>query len=258
MSASGARSLSAWPGRVATVLVLAAAVLTSPAQVIADDFIAPRGVAANGDGHVFVADTFNDRIVEFDSSGFLVRGWGRFGSGDGQFDSPRGIATNAAGHVFVADTGNDRIQEFDSSGNFIRKWGARGRGGPKPEIERLRLRPSQFRVKREPTRLGSPLSRPAAGRRDAGRGSTIKLRLNTEALVHFVVHRRRADSPRPRPPRRRGFDRNLAVGAGTVAFTGRLRGRSLKPGRYVLHARPVSETGRRLERVSAPFRIVAG
>jgi DNA-binding beta-propeller fold protein YncE len=39
-------------------------------------FIAPAGVAVGRDRHVFVADSGNDRIVEFNFSGHFVRSFG--------------------------------------------------------------------------------------------------------------------------------------------------------------------------------------
>jgi|SRR5215204_5448201 len=52
--------------------------------------------------------------------------WGRFGTGDGEFDRPRGIAVDSDGNVYVADSGNNRIQKFNSTGVFLDKWGQRG------------------------------------------------------------------------------------------------------------------------------------
>ena len=52
--------------------------------------------------------------------------WGKFGTGDGEFDRPRGIAVDSDGNVYVADSGNNRIQKFSSTGVFLDKWGERG------------------------------------------------------------------------------------------------------------------------------------
>jgi hypothetical protein len=104
---------------------------------------APRAVAVDGAGDVFVANTFNDRVDEFSSSGVFIRAWGwgvldgasRFetctstceggvyGGGAGELAMPEGIAANGSGDVFVADTYNGRVDEFSSSGTFIRAWG---------------------------------------------------------------------------------------------------------------------------------------
>ncbi len=91
-------------------------------------FLYPGGIATDPEGNVWVADTYNARIQEFDSEGKFIRKFGSEGSGNGEFSYPYGIATDPEGNVWVADTENHRIQEFDSEGKFIRKFGSEGSG----------------------------------------------------------------------------------------------------------------------------------
>ena len=104
----------------------------------------PQGVATDAAGDVYVVDTGNNRIQEFDSSGNWLRAFGADvgGSGvdvctvaascqagsrgglGGEMNGPAGVATDAAGNVYVADAFNNRIEEFDSSGNWLRAFGA--------------------------------------------------------------------------------------------------------------------------------------
>ena len=86
----------------------------------------PVGVATDTAGNVWVADTSNNRIQEFNSKGEFLRQFGAKGTGNGQFSLPRGIAVTTSGNVYVADTSNNRIQEFNSKGEFIRKFGSFG------------------------------------------------------------------------------------------------------------------------------------
>ncbi|HKY75086.1 MAG TPA: NHL repeat-containing protein [Acidimicrobiia bacterium] len=82
----------------------------------------PRGVAVDGRGNVFIADSMNARIRMVDSAGAIstVAGCGRHGfGGDGgpatvaRMFEPRGVAVGPAGHLFVADTYNDRIRRVE-------------------------------------------------------------------------------------------------------------------------------------------------
>jgi len=68
------------------------------------------GVAVDSSGNIYVVDTYNNRIQQFNSSGTFITKWGSNGTGDGQFSTPRGIASSV--NVYVADTSNHRIQKF--------------------------------------------------------------------------------------------------------------------------------------------------
>lgn len=111
----------------------------------------PRGVAANpASGHVFVADSENNRIVELNALGQFIKAWGWgvgtgaaeaqtcteasgcqagfSGSGAGQFGffGPQGVAVDSAGSIYVVDRGlpsNARVQKFDRKGNFVLMFG---------------------------------------------------------------------------------------------------------------------------------------
>jgi hypothetical protein len=94
----------------------------------AGQFDAPRGVAVDGSGNVFVGEFNNNRIQKFDNTGTFLTTWGSLGSGAGLFNLPWGIAVNGSGDVFVADFGNNRIQKFDNTGTFLTMWGSAGSG----------------------------------------------------------------------------------------------------------------------------------
>ncbi|MBD3322194.1 MAG: hypothetical protein GF350_13935 [Chitinivibrionales bacterium] len=88
-----------------------------------DQFLDPRGVTTNAEGHVFVADRGNDRIVHLFNPRKDVH-WvkaidGCRGGGHG-LKKPEQVALGARGNVYVSDTGNRRLVVFDSSGAIIR------------------------------------------------------------------------------------------------------------------------------------------
>ena len=90
----------------------------------AAQFDGPIGVAVDARGHVYVADTYNDRVRVVTPEGEVrtVAGGERPGYADGAgtggalFDTPCGVAVTAGGDVFVADTGNDRLRKIAADG----------------------------------------------------------------------------------------------------------------------------------------------
>jgi DNA-binding beta-propeller fold protein YncE len=86
----------------------------------------PLDIAKDSFGNLFVADTVDNRIVQYQGRGQFVQQWGSTGSGPGQFNLPLSVATDAAGNVYVADGGNHRIQKFNPAGQFIKEWGGHG------------------------------------------------------------------------------------------------------------------------------------
>src|SRR5688500_14108578 len=159
------------PNRAAIVLLVAcAAVLAlasgpanaAPKSVVhhfgslgtaAGQFSSPAGLAFNqGNDHLYVVDSGNNRIQQFDPMGNFVRAWGwdvelpaaeppetpEFevcdvtevckagvaGGGAGQVPALQGIAVGEdSDHVYVTNQGNRRVEEFEADGTFVRAWG---------------------------------------------------------------------------------------------------------------------------------------
>ncbi len=87
----------------------------------AGQFNAPRGLAVNGSGFVYVLDAGNCRVQIFSSNGEFIKEFGSNGTGDGQFQYPTGIAINGSGHVYIVGP-SDSIQVFTAAGDFVSKW----------------------------------------------------------------------------------------------------------------------------------------
>jgi hypothetical protein len=83
-------------------------------------FKAPRAVALDPAGNVYVADTGANRIqVRKAATGT------RESIGHGELGQPAGIAVGAGG-IVIADTGHDRLVRLGAGGSVSAGWAARG------------------------------------------------------------------------------------------------------------------------------------
>lgn len=83
------------------------------------DLYGPRGIAVDAAGNIWITDTGDARIIEFDPNGNPLGVFGSRGTGQGQFDEPVGIAIAADGDIYVADAWNNRVQRFDRSFQYL-------------------------------------------------------------------------------------------------------------------------------------------
>ena len=84
----------------------------------------PRGVAVDGAGNIWIADTGNHRLRVISSNGIIATAAGSSSggfSGDGgpadvaQFRSPSALVVDNAGAIWIADTGNNRVRKMTPS-----------------------------------------------------------------------------------------------------------------------------------------------
>ena len=88
----------------------------------------PQAVAVNAQGVVFIADTYNNRVVKVTPQGQVtaVAGNGKAGySGDGrlaafaELNEPTGVAVDAKGNLYIADSSNNVIRRVDAKTGII-------------------------------------------------------------------------------------------------------------------------------------------
>ncbi|MGA3237671.1 MAG: IPT/TIG domain-containing protein [Bryobacteraceae bacterium] len=103
----------------------------------------PEALYSAGGGHIYIADTGNQRIRELLPDGTIttVAGSGAQGvAGDGgaatsaQLNLPAGVTMDAAGNMYIADQGNNRVRLVSTNGTISTFAGAAtyalGDGGP--------------------------------------------------------------------------------------------------------------------------------
>jgi YD repeat-containing protein len=88
----------------------------------------PSAAVFEAKGHLWVADTGNNRIEEFTagSGPKCLVSFGEAGSEPGKLNAPQGIAVDSKGNIWVADTGNNRIEEYNSEGKYLAEFGSTG------------------------------------------------------------------------------------------------------------------------------------
>lgn len=95
-----------------------------------------QGIAADGQGNIYVDDTFNERIRKINTAAGQVNtyaGNGTVGFKDGdtaiaEFSYPAGIAFDPQGNLYVADAGNYCIRKI-TPGGLVSKFAGSGTRG---------------------------------------------------------------------------------------------------------------------------------
>ncbi len=85
-------------------------------------FSSPTGIAVDNLGNILVADTGNDRIEKFSSTGAFLTTIGTKNSGHGQMAAPNGIGVDRADNIYVAEVGNHHVRKLAADGTFLAEW----------------------------------------------------------------------------------------------------------------------------------------
>jgi len=89
-------------------------------------FSLPECVAVDGDGNLYVTDTFNDRLEIFDPDGNFISMFGRNGDGPADFERPKSVAIDHDGHIWVVDAAQNRVKVFNQQGRLLIYFGEQG------------------------------------------------------------------------------------------------------------------------------------
>lgn len=77
---------------------------------------------------IYILDVENCVVHKLNQDGEELLKFGRYGSGNGEFDNAADIEIDTDGNVWIADKENHRIMKFSSQGVFLFAIGKKGRG----------------------------------------------------------------------------------------------------------------------------------
>jgi DNA-binding beta-propeller fold protein YncE len=83
----------------------------------------PQGVATDAEGFVYVADTWNQRVVKLTPDGQIVQ---ELQMPEGGYYAPRDVFVAPDGEVWVANTGRAQIVRYSIGGTVVATWGEQG------------------------------------------------------------------------------------------------------------------------------------
>ncbi len=92
---------------------------TIEGKVLGRELSAPKGIAGDGNGSIYLIDSQNSRLLKFLNDLSPHRETGGFGFGSGQLNGPTYLAVDNDLNVYISETGGNDISIFDSHLNFV-------------------------------------------------------------------------------------------------------------------------------------------
>lgn len=80
----------------------------------------PEDLFYDGKGHLYIADTGNDRILKCSLDGKVLFEYS--GTDEDPLNGPKGVFVSSNEDIYIADTGNNRILHIDKEGKFIKQY----------------------------------------------------------------------------------------------------------------------------------------
>ena len=104
--------------------------IDKPVKIISDDgklnMSGPWANAFGRDGVWTVTDCYDGCVYIFDGQDELVRKFGSYGRGSGEFATPHGIAFDANNDLYVSEFDSHRIQKANINGEYLLQFGHMG------------------------------------------------------------------------------------------------------------------------------------
>jgi DNA-binding beta-propeller fold protein YncE len=88
----------------------------------------PTHITVDKQGNLFVTDSFNFRIQQFDPEGNFVRVFGFHGDQVGGMARPKGLDIDREGHLYMVDAASEQIQIFNDKAQLLLFLGGPGVG----------------------------------------------------------------------------------------------------------------------------------
>jgi DNA-binding beta-propeller fold protein YncE len=86
----------------------------------------PTNIAIDRTGTVYVSDSLNFRVQQFDGNLNFTRQIGKKGDMPGYFAQPKGVAVDSEGHLYVVDAQFENVQIYDRDGHVLMDFGEEG------------------------------------------------------------------------------------------------------------------------------------